>query len=162
METRLTAGLSCRPASGEDIAWLTNTYIVSMQSAIVGARGYWDEAKERDQFRNQLRLSDTTVLIVGEQPVGFYTAWLEIDHLFLGTLCVLPEYQRRGIGALAMCAIAKRCGKLPVRLSVLKANSLAKRFYDRLGCYCTSSSEYHHHLLWPNNAMHATCEGARA
>jgi ribosomal protein S18 acetylase RimI-like enzyme len=154
--------LSYRQAIAADVGWLADTYLASLQVAIAGARGYWDESKERDQFLRQLRLADTELLILGEHPVGFFTAWLEVDHLFLGTLCVHPEYQNSRLGTLAMCELAKRSGDVPVRLSVLKSNVRARRFYERLGCGCTSSSQYHDHLEWSNKAMRATCEDARA
>lgn len=154
--------LAYRAATADDVKWLADTFIRSLGSAIKEERGYWDETKERDQFLRQLRLSDTSVLVLEGSPVGFYTAWFEPDHLFLGTLCVIPECQNRRFGTRAMCSIAKRSTNLPVRLSVLKSNRAARRFYERLGCRYVSSSEHHDHFIWPGNAMHATCENARA
>jgi ribosomal protein S18 acetylase RimI-like enzyme len=162
MGDALGAALSYRQAVPVDAGWLADTYLASLQAAIAGVRGYWDETKEREQFLSQLRLPDTEILILGERPVGFFTAWFEVDHLFLGTLCVIPAHQSSGLGTLAMCELAKRCGNLPIRLSVLKSNVRARKFYERLGCDCTSSSQHHDHLEWPNKAMHATCEDARA
>ena len=142
--------LSHRAATADDVGWLTDTFIRSLGAAIAEERGYWDEAMERDQFKRQLRLPDTSILIFEATPVGFYTAWREPDHLFLGTLCVMPEHQNRRFGTLAMCDIAKQSGSLPVRLSVLKSNRAARRFYERLGCCCISSSEHHDHFVWSN------------
>jgi ribosomal protein S18 acetylase RimI-like enzyme len=153
---------SFRAAATEDIGWLTDTYVVSLRESIAQARGYWDEARERAQFLSQLRLPDTRVFVAQGSPVGFCTLWSEVDHLFLGTLCIAPEHQNKGLGELAMCAIAREAGHLPIRLSVLKSNRAARRFYERLGCYCTSSSAYHDHLVWPNVAMHVTCKGTGA
>jgi ribosomal protein S18 acetylase RimI-like enzyme len=154
--------LSYRQATSEDLNWLVDAYIASLRTAIADARGYWDETKERRQFLGQLRLSETSVVVFSETAVGFYTMWFEADHAFLGTLCVVPEYQNRRFGTLTMCEIAQRAGSLPVYLSVLKSNLRARQFYEQLGCIVTSSSEYHDHLVWPNQAMHATCANARA
>jgi ribosomal protein S18 acetylase RimI-like enzyme len=75
------------------------------------------------------------------------------DHLFLGTLCVTPEHQNRGIGAAVMRALAVQANHLPVHLSVLQANPAARRFYERLGCRWVSSTEYHDHLAWSDAAI---------
>jgi ribosomal protein S18 acetylase RimI-like enzyme len=153
--------LSYRRATSEDVNWLVDAYIASLGTAIAEARGYWDETKERGQFLEQLRLSETSVVVSRKTAVGFYTVWFEADHAFLRTLCIVPESQNRRFGTLTMCEIAQRAGNLPVHLSVLKSNRRARRFYEQLGCIVTSSSEYHDHLVWPNKAMHATCAGAR-
>lgn len=138
----------CRTALPEDVAWLTDTFVTVLRTAITEARGFWDEQKERDQFLQQLRLLDTQLILLQGSPVGFFTAWMESDHLFLGTLCVVDECQSRGIGTEAMHFIAKQAGGLPVRFSVLKSNQAARRFYERLGCRHVSSSRYHDHFEW--------------
>ena len=141
--------LESRPAAAEDIAWLTDTFLVSLRDAITEVRGYWDEKKERDQFHSQLRLPDSCVLLKEASQVGFYTAWPASDHLFLGTLCVVPEYQNQGIGTAAMEMLKQKAAGLPLHFSVLKSNRAARRFYERLGCLRVSSTERHDHFVWP-------------
>lgn len=130
-----------------------DTYIAAMRGAITEQRGYWDEQKEHDQFLQQLRLANTFVMLLEGCRAGFFTVWAEEDHLFLGTLCVTPELQNRGIGTSAMRAIANRAGDLPVRLSVLKSNGAARRFYERMGCCMISTSQHHDHFVWPSSAF---------
>ena len=148
--------MECRPALTEEIPWLTDTFVGALRSAITAERGYWDEQKERSQFADQLRLADTWVVLTEGSRVAFYTAWSEEDHLFLGTLCVAPEFQNRGIGTQAMRRIASEAGERRVRLSVLKANHAARRFYERLGCRQLSTSRHHDHFEWPRSAFLAT------
>jgi ribosomal protein S18 acetylase RimI-like enzyme len=143
--------LEFRLAAAEDIPWLTDTFIASLRDAITEIRGYWDENKERDQFQEQLRLADTFVLSRRATCVGFYTAWSESDHLFLGTLCVAPDHQNRGIGTVAMRVVMRQADGRPLRLSVLKSNRAARRFYERLGCRWVSSTERHDHFVWARN-----------
>jgi len=138
--------MECRPAVIDDVPWLTDTFIAALRSAITAERGYWDEEKERSQFAEQLRLADARVLLTSGSRVAFYTAWSEADHLFLGTLIVVPELQNRGIGTQAMRVIAKQAGERPIRLAVLKANDAARRFYERLGCRKLSTSRHHDHF----------------
>lgn len=148
IQTLPEGSLEFRRATADDMPWLADTFITSLRDAITGTRGYWDENKERIQFREQLRLADTFVLLRESTCVGFYTAWSESDHLFLGTLCVTPDHQSRGIGTAAMRTIRSRADGLPIRLSVLKSNRAARRFHERLGCRWVSSTERHDHFEW--------------
>ena len=124
--------MECRAAVVDDVPWLTDTFVTALRTAITAERGYWDEQKEREQFAEQLRLADTWVVLTDGSRVAFYTACAEGDHLFLGTLCVTPERQNRGIGTQAMRTIANQAGERPVHLAVLKANTAARRFHERL------------------------------
>jgi len=141
-----------RAADSDEIGWLTDVFVTSLRDAITDVRGGWDEARERDQFTRQLRLPDTRVIVAHGEPAGFYTAWLAGDHWYLGTLCVTPEQQNRGIGAAAMREIARQAAGLPVHLGVLKSNRAARRFYERLGGRHASSTQHHDHFVWLNDS----------
>jgi ribosomal protein S18 acetylase RimI-like enzyme len=149
----MEGAMELRAATPDDITWLTDTYIAAMRGAITEQRGHWDHQKEHHQFLQQLRLADTFVMLLEGCRAGFSTIWAEADHLFLGTLCVTPELQNRGVGKSAMRAVANRAGDLPVHLSVLKSNGAARRFYERMGCCMISTSQHHDHLVWPSPAL---------
>lgn len=136
-----------RAADPSEVGWLTDVFVTSLRDVITDIRGVWDEARERDQFMRQLRLSDTRVIVAQGDPAGFYTAWFAGDHWFLGTLCMTPDQQNHGIGAAAMREIARQAAGLPVHLSVLKSNGAARRFYERLGGRYVSSTQYHNHFV---------------
>ncbi len=138
---------SYRPATLDDVGWLTGVFLTSLRVPITEIRGYWNEAKEREQFMTQLRLADTRVILNDGTAAGFYTAWMADDHLFLGTLCIHPAFQNHGLGAAAMRSIAQETS-LPIRFSVLKSNRAARRFYERLGCRFESSTVNHDHYIW--------------
>jgi ribosomal protein S18 acetylase RimI-like enzyme len=144
----IEGALEYRPAATADANWLADTFLTSLRVPIEEVRGHWDEGRERDQFLQQLRLSDTHLMLLDGLRVGFYTAWPEPDHLFLGTLCLTPENQNRGFGAAAMHAIRNQAKGLPVHFSVLKSNAGARRFYERLGSRWVSASKNHDHFVW--------------
>ena len=151
-----TETLHYRPATPEDVAGLTDTFVATLRESITKARGEWSEQKERAQFQQQLRLSDTQVVITQNEQVGFYIAWHEKDHLFLHTLCIQPQHQNNGYGRITMDALVALAGTLPIRLLVLKSNPRARRFYERLGYCWVADSEYHNQLEWPNPALNRT------
>jgi ribosomal protein S18 acetylase RimI-like enzyme len=70
-------------------------------------------------------------------PVGFASAYREGDILWLRKLYVLPEMQRRGIGAaLTQSAIQAFAGAKEMRLLVNKKNLAAQAFYSKTGFQC--------------------------
>lgn len=137
-----------RAAEPSEVPWLTDVYVISLREAVSEIRGSWNETRERDQFVQQLRLQDTRVVVAAGEPAGLYTAWHAGDHWFLGTLCIAPAQQNRGLGAATMREIARQAAGLAVRLSVLTSNRAARRFYERLGCQYDSSTQYHDHFVW--------------
>jgi RimJ/RimL family protein N-acetyltransferase len=56
-------------------------------------------------------------------------------------------------GTQAMRRIASQAGERPVHLAVLKANTAARHFYERLGCHKVSTSRHHDHFVWPTAAF---------
>ena len=84
----------------------------------------------------------TLVCRQGRIPVGFalyiftYSTFLARPTLYLEDLFVLPSYRRRGagkmlLGALARIAVRRGCGRM--EWAVLRINTPAIRFYNRLG-----------------------------
>lgn len=59
---------------------------------------------------------------------------------WIATLCVLPEYQRRGIGSSLLAACEERLKTPRIRLTVRASNQEAIRLYRRFG--------YQHHDYW--------------
>ncbi len=72
---------------------------------------------------------------VGEQMVGFIAGDERPgEHLvWIATVAVLPEYQRRGIGRELILACESRLSVQRVRLSVRISNETAIRLYLNLG-----------------------------
>ena len=138
-----------RPATYDDLGFLTNVFLQALRAAVEAARGGWDEARERDQFEKQLSLETTHVIRVGEQEVGFLTVVPRSNEVELHTLCVLPRFQGCGIGGAVTQQIlhSALATETPVALSVLKANPRARALYERLGFCAVAESEHHIRLV---------------
>ncbi len=77
-----------------------------------------------------------SVVAVAEAPVGFALARLAADEAELLTLCVLPNYRRRGIAArlLAACMEGARArGAKAIFLEVDETNDAAHALYTMRG-----------------------------
>ena len=97
---------SYRPATLDDIGWITNVFLVSLRVPITesGATG-----TKRRSASNSRASSARGYTRDSERwhRGGFLPAWMAGDHLFLGTLCIHPAFQNRGLGAAAMRSIAQ-------------------------------------------------------
>src|ERR1700678_3523873 len=127
--------VTTRQATDDDLPFLADVFLRSMRVPITSARGFWDEAKERTQFREQLQLPYTRVIEHNGTSVGFLMTLERGKNFELHTLCIAPEHQGHGLGTavtrqLLDDARARSCG---VILSVLKANGSARSLYERLG-----------------------------
>lgn len=155
--------ITIRTATSHDEAFLESTFLTALHNAIFGARGFWDETRERRQFREQLRLQDSCVVSEDGTDVGFYTAFSGQARFLLGTLCILPTHQSKGIGTEVMrrLMLGNERSQLPFVLYVLKTNPAAKRFYERLGFRIIGESQYHHEMRL-ETAQRLTCVRAAA
>jgi ribosomal protein S18 acetylase RimI-like enzyme len=137
-----------RHATGDDVAFMTDVFLRAMRVHITAARGYWDEVKERTQFREQLQLQHTRIIEHEGVHVGFFMAVEREQDTELHTLCITPEHQGRGLGTTVTRQLIDdaRVRKRSVVLSVLKANMAARSFYERLGFVLTDESTYHYRM----------------
>jgi ribosomal protein S18 acetylase RimI-like enzyme len=119
-----------------------------MRIHITAARGFWDEPKERAQFREQLRLDRTRIIERSGVDVGFFMTGEWDDYIELHTLCIAPEHQRQGIGTEITRQVIgeSRASRRGVVLSVLKANTAARSLYERLGFAVIEESSHHYRM----------------
>jgi ribosomal protein S18 acetylase RimI-like enzyme len=140
--------MKTRDATTADIDFLTDVFLRAMRPYITAARGSWDQVKEERQFREQLQLDPTRIILDGRDSVGFFmTRDLDCD-LELHTLCILLEYQRRGIGTAVIRQILAEAheSERGVVLSVLKANIGARLLYQRFGFVVIGETAYHYRM----------------
>jgi ribosomal protein S18 acetylase RimI-like enzyme len=137
-----------RQATDDDIAFLTDIFLRAMCTHISAARGYWDEAKERMQFREQLQLQHTRIVEQEGTSVGFFMTLEHGSDVELHTLCIAPEHQGHGLGTAVTRRLIDdaRAHRRNVVLSVLKANAAARSFYERLGFVLAEESAHHYRM----------------
>ncbi len=140
--------IGMRPATVDDLEFLLDIFLSAGREMITRSRGSWDAARERAQFENQLDISSTHIIQSGAVDVGFIMVATKDEDVELHTICVLPEYQSRGIGSritneVVQSAVERGRG---VVLSVLKENKRARALYERLGFAVVGASKHHHHM----------------
>ncbi len=105
--------------------------------------GRFDETRARERLRKTFSPEHTHGILVAGAMVGFYAlrpadGAFALDHLY-----VLPEFQGRGIGAIAMERILSEADQvgLAVQVGALKG-SKSNLFYQRHGFQKTGEGDW--------------------
>ena len=123
-----------RAASESDRAFLYALHCGTMREVIERTWG-WDENWQQTDFARRFSEYAVSVIEIDGQPGG--GLWLELtpEKLHIVELQLLPEMQGKGIGTAVVQRVIEQGANqsVPVTLSVVRANPLAKRLYERLG-----------------------------
>ena len=105
----------------------------------------WDDTYQRDLHNRRFASQDLRIIQFHGTDVGFFSTSNTSDTLKVNQLYILPEYQGRGIGAACMKRIIDDANleQKPVMLQVLKINTRATAFYQRLGFTIVNENSTH-------------------
>ena len=101
------------------------------------------------------RFDELNIIEFDQVPVGSISVRRQVGELFLASIEIAPDFQKRGIGTqllLKLLGEADRVKK-PVRLRVLKVNP-ARRLYARLGFEVLQEDETHYTMERTPAAWH--------
>ena len=95
----------------------------------------WDDTYQRDLHNRRFPSQDIRIIRFHGTDVGFLSTRNTPDTLKVDQLYILPECQGKRIGAACMRRIIDDANleQKPVTLQVLKINTRATDFYQRLG-----------------------------
>lgn len=129
-----TADISIHRAQPSDSEFAYHVLQTTMRDYAEMTWGTWLEADARTRVASDTRTGRSKIVQLASVPVGLLCVDKFDTHLQVDQLYILPEYQRRGIGAYVLSLVLADAGAsgLPVRLRVLRVNP-AKRFYERHG-----------------------------
>ena len=105
----------------------------------------WDDIYQRDLHNRRFASQDLRIIQFHGTDVGFLSTSNTSDTLKVDQLYILPEYQGRGVGAACMKRIINDANleQKPVTLQVLKINTRATAFYQRLGFTIVDENSTH-------------------
>jgi GNAT superfamily N-acetyltransferase len=109
--------ISIRAAEAADSEFAYRVLERTMREVAVAAWGKWSEAEGRERTASDARAGRSQIIQWGSEPVGLLCVDKLDTHTQLDQLYVLPDYQRRGIGAKVLQLILSeaRSAKRPVR-----------------------------------------------
>ncbi len=106
--------------------------------------GGWDEEQQRGFFKAFIDryISGAAIIVVKGVDVGFFNGEMTDDGYEIGNICIVPEYQCRGIGSAVLKDIIEANHGRRICLRFFKSNP-AGRLYERLGFRITGETAVH-------------------
>lgn len=136
--------LKLRKATASDSEFAYRTKKTAFKQYVEEVWG-WDEEEQRQLHVRRYALQEFNVIQWSGIDVGIMAVVREPDCVKLNQMFVLPEYQGRGIGTACTMRVIEdaAASELSVRLKVLKVNSRAIRFFQKLGFNSIGESDTH-------------------
>lgn len=138
MSNANTPVASLRPSADADGEFFYDVVKQTMLPFIVQTWGAWDEVRVRAEASEFSSTEAGEVIEVAGCRVGILLTRPASDHVYVRLLCVLPGFQRRGIGSFVLNTLVSRATKprQVLRLRVMACNP-ARSFYERFGFEAT-------------------------
>lgn len=117
--------------------------------------GKWDEDAQRkyfDTFINQVE-KDAWIIQLNGVDIGFYNGMKIDDETYeIGNICIIPEYQGKGIGTSVLKDIIKLHENQNILIQYFKQNPVGK-LYERLGFIPNGETEFHYQMIRPKQEV---------
>ena len=111
--------------------------------------GSWDEDKQRMYFERFINTYKEGAYIITQKgkDIGFYNGSIISDEQYeVGNICIVPEYQRRGIGSAIIRDIIAENRDKEIKIQYFKQNPVGK-LYERLGFELCGETAYHFQMV---------------
>lgn len=99
----------------------------------------WDEQVQKDFLRKETPVDEVKLIFYRKELAGFVQIRENETEIFVGSLFLMHHFQSLGIGANILKYLFDH--KKTVKLEVLKINTRAKKFYERVGMVVTDVTE---------------------
>ncbi len=141
--------LQLRPHDRANFDALYLIHRQAMESYVTATWGPWDDAWQRERFRQPVSGVREEIHIDG-RLAGFLETDPRPGVLWIGNLELAPEFLGRGVGTSIFGSIqeATRASGQRVGLQVLKVNVRAGKLYERLGFQVTGETATHYQMAW--------------
>ena len=110
--------------------------------------GEWNEEVQKeyfDKFINNVK-ENAYIIECDNKDIGFYNGEvLENGDYEIGNICIIPEYQGKGIGTKILKDIIKQNQERNIKLQYFKQNPVGN-LYKRLGFVLVGESKYHYQM----------------
>ena len=117
--------------------------------------GTWNEDDQRryyDRFIDAVA-DDAWIIQMNGKDIGFYNGLtLEDGSYEIGNICIIPEYQGKGIGTQVLKDIMELHKGQDLHIQYFKQNPVGK-LYERLGFQPNGETEYHYQMFKPKEEV---------
>lgn len=113
--------------------------------------GEWNEAEQINYFNNFISLvkNNAYIIVCEDKKIGFYNGeLLDNGNYEIGNICILPEYQGKGIGTKLLKDILEQYKGYNIEIQYFKSNPVGV-LYKRLGFIQNGESKFHYKMIKP-------------
>lgn len=111
--------------------------------------GTWNDEVQRELFKKFIDANSNNIYIIylGTDKVGFYQG-VELDNgdYEIGNICIIPEYQGKGLGTKLLNDILIEHENQNIHLQYFKQNPVGN-LYLKLGFVPNGETNYHYQML---------------
>lgn len=111
--------------------------------------GEWDEDVQRELFKNFIDKNKKNIDIIqlNGVDIGFYNGVVLDDGSYeIGNICIISEYQNRGIGTQVLMDILEKYQDRDIKLQYFKQSKVGV-LYKKLGFVPNGESEFHYQMI---------------
>ena len=111
--------------------------------------GVWDDNVQREYFKKFIdTYKDTSYIIeLDGVDIGFYNdEELEDGSYEIGNICIIPEYQGKGIGTQILLDILEKHKNQDIKIQYFKQNPVGK-LYSKLGFEPNGETKFHYQRI---------------
>lgn len=114
--------------------------------------GSWNEEEQRNYFENFINTAynDAWIIQLNGKNIGFYNGTTLDDGSYeIGNICIIPEYQGRGIGTKVLKDIIELHKDQDLHIQFFKSNPV-ESLYRRLGFIPNGETKFHYQMIKQN------------
>ena len=117
--------------------------------------GPWNEEDQRKYYEKFISTvaEDAWIIQMNGKDIGFYNGMtLEDGSYEIGNICIIPEYQGKGIGTQVLKDIMELHKGQDLHIQYFKQNPVGK-LYERLGFQSNGETEFHYQMFKPKEIV---------
>ena len=111
--------------------------------------GPWNEDDQRKYYEKFIETvkDDAWIIQLNGKDIGFYNGLdIDIDNYEIGNICIIPEYQGKGIGTAVLKDIIEIYKNKNLHIQYFKQNPVGT-LYKRLGFIPNGETEFHYQMI---------------
>lgn len=117
--------------------------------------GSWIEEDQRNYFEKFITgvKNNAYIIMNGKVRIGFYNGEvLENGNYEVGNICIVPEYQGKGIGTKILKEKLEEYKDRDIEIQYFKQNPVGS-LYERLGFVPNGETQFHYQMMKPRQAI---------
>ena len=110
--------------------------------------GSWEEKQQKEYFKKFIETykEGAFIITLEGRDIGFYNGCTTDNKYEIGNICIIPEYQNRGIGTDILKEVLSENQGKEIIIQYFKQNPVG-RLYERLGFKLIGETQFHYQMV---------------